>query len=307
MISSLFIVVIVAVCVFGYKQYGLTLFAMTPFVAGILCGYWTNRVAPLTASDTIIAATFSTVIAGVILFGVAMEGAVCLIMAFPLEWALAVAGAFLGRAVALREKSNPSHLSVLFMIAICPSTGFYESVTIPHDHIREVVTRVEIAAPVEQVWKYIASLPTLPQPTETLFRLGVAYPLYASASEAKVGGARTCVFSTGIVHETITQLEPNHLLSFDVAPDQPPLMKELSIYPEVDAPHLHGFVRSLKGEFRLTPTSNGNTLLEGRSFYRTEIAPVAYWGVISDYVVHMIHHRVLNHIRELSEASFKNS
>ena len=59
--------------------------------------------------------------------------------------------------------------------------------------------------------------------------------------------------------------------------------------------------RSLRGEFRLTPTAGGGTLLEGSTWYVLDMGPAPYWKLWGDAIVHRIHERVLAHIKELSE------
>lgn len=80
-------------------------------------------------------------------------------------------------------------------------------------------------------------------------------------------------------------------------------MRELSVWDEVDAPHLHGFMRSKRGEFRLVALPGARTRLEGSTFYELEIYPELYWKVLTDQIVHTVHLRVLHHIRALSEGS----
>ena len=77
-------------------------------------------------------------------------------------------------------------------------------------------------------------------------------------------------------------------------------MKEFSFYGQVDAPHLHGYFRSKRGEFRLIP-KNGRTILEGRTWYEMDIFPGWYWQIYARWFIHKIHLRVLDHIKKLSE------
>jgi len=42
-------------------------------------------------------------------------------------------------------------------------------------------------------------------------------------------------------------------------------------------------------------------LLEGTTWYYHNIKPAAYWQLWSDYIIHKIHVRVLNHIKFNSE------
>ena len=80
-------------------------------------------------------------------------------------------------------------------------------------------------------------------------------------------------------------------------------MREWSPYEVVHAPHLHGGLQSLRGEFQLTRLPGDRTRLEGTTWYRLKMAPNAYWAVYGDHAIHVIHQRVLSFVRELSEAS----
>lgn len=79
-------------------------------------------------------------------------------------------------------------------------------------------------------------------------------------------------------------------------------MKELSFW-NIDAPHLHDYFVSKKGQFKLTELKNGKTLLEGTTWYYHNIRPVFYWQEWSDFIIHKIHDRVLTHIKKNSEKS----
>ena len=82
-------------------------------------------------------------------------------------------------------------------------------------------------------------------------------------------------------------------------------MKELSFW-DVDAPHLHDYFVSKKGQFKLIKISDNETLLEGTTWYSNKIKPNFYWNIWSDYIVHEIHNRVLTHIKQTSEKNDYN-
>ena len=115
-----------------------------------------------------------------------------------------------------------------------------------------------------------------------------------------VGAVRYCEFTTGPFVEPITAWVPPHRLAFDVSA-QPPSMHEWSPYEVVHAPHLHGGVQSLRGEFRLERLPGDRSRLEGTTWFRVQMAPNAYWSLYADYAIHVIHQRVLAHIRRESE------
>jgi hypothetical protein len=165
--------------------------------------------------------------------------------------------------------------------------------------VRSTLSALEIDAPPEQVWPNVIGFSPLPPPHEWLMKSGVACPLSAHIVGEGVGAVRYCEFSTGAFVEPITAWEPPYRLAFDVAA-QPPSMREWSPYEVVNAPHLHGGVQSLRGEFKLTRLPGGRTRLEGTTWYRLKMTPGAYWSLYSDYAIHIIHERVLKHIRALS-------
>lgn len=139
----------------------------------------------------------------------------------------------------------------------------------------------------------------MPPPEDLAFRIGIAYPIRAQVGEWKLGAKRVCVFNTGTAFETITVFEPAKRLRFHID-SQPAQMEELCPYVDVHAPHLHGFVESEDGEFRLTRLPNGYTRLEGLSWYRNNIAPGKHGALFTDRFVHQIHARVFAQIKRLA-------
>ncbi|HJP60493.1 MAG TPA: hypothetical protein VJ865_10850, partial [Gemmatimonadaceae bacterium] len=128
----------------------------------------------------------------------------------------------------------------------------------------------------------------------------IAFPVAATIDGAGVGAVRRCEFSTGAFVEPITVWDEPRRLAFDVI-SQPPAMRELSPYSKVYAPHLNGFFRSARGEFRLVPTDSG-TRLEGHTWYSVNIHPQSYWRALSEALLHRIHQRVLDQVKREAEA-----
>lgn len=152
------------------------------------------------------------------------------------------------------------------------------------------------ASPAE-VWPHVISFSDIPAPQDWLFRSGIAYPIRARIEGSGAGAVRYCEFSTGDFVEPITRWEPARRLSFDVIQSPVP-MRELSPYPDLSPRHLHGYLRSKHGEFRFVDLGDGRTRLEGTTWYQIEMAPEWYWARWSDYLIHRIHLRVLDHIKQ---------
>jgi len=94
--------------------------------------------------------------------------------------------------------------------------------------------------------------------------------------------------------------------TFDVEA-QPPPMQEWSPYAHIHPPHLDGYFRSTRGEFRLIELPNGKTRLEGSTWYELDLAPFSYWSLIADQIVHQIHLRVLRHVKAETEGRSDNT
>lgn len=228
----------------------------------------------------------------------AWEGAICLVMAAPLGLACTYIGFLIGVYISKsRTKSNTT--TIVLLILSVPSLMAFESSIAAKENLRSVVTSIEINAPPEKVWKNVIAFPQLAEPTEFIFKTGIAYPINATISGNGVGAIRHCNFSTGSFVEPITVWYENRLLQFSVD-EQPEPMKEISPY-DIHPNHLHGYWVSKQGQFKLTALPNGHTLLEGTTWYVNKIKPSFYWTLWSDHIVHKIHNRVLKHIKVEAE------
>jgi hypothetical protein len=71
----------------------------------------------------------------------------------------------------------------------------------------------------------------------------------------------------------------------------------------VHAPHLDDFLVARAGQFHLIDLGNGRTRIEGTTWYEHRLWPESYWKWWSDFIIHRIHGRVLEHVKHLSEPS----
>lgn len=280
------------------SKYGSGLFIGAPLLAGLVGGYVLNREKRYTVTQTLIAVLVSLLIVVGLLLLLAIEGFLCIMMAAPITVVLALPAALLGRHLALRGDRNLFSLSpALLMI---PGFLGYDLLSSERP-LYEVYSSVEIAASPEKIWPIVIAFPELAPPSEMLFRGGIAYPIRAHIEGQGVGAIRYCEFSTGPFVEPITAWEPGERLAFSVTSNPKPMTELNPFWKEVDAPHLHGFMESEKGEFRFVKLANGHTRLEGRTWYRQGIFPQVYWKQFSDEIIHRIHLRVLDHIKVIAE------
>jgi uncharacterized membrane protein YhaH (DUF805 family) len=290
--------VMVLLSVYALETYGLALFFGTPFVIGAVTAFVFNRGALTTLRQTLqLVLLTMAIIAGVVLM-VQLEGLLCLLMAAPLGVSLAAMGGLLGRRIAMHEP-QPA-LGMWVGLVVLPALAV-DDARQPHSALREVRSAVEVDAPPMLVWQRVLAFPPLAEPSELMFRLGIAYPRHAEIRGTGVGAIRYCVFSTGPFVEPITHWAPGVRLAFDVTA-QPKALQEWSPYAHVSAPHLDGYFASRRGEFRLVALPGGRTRLEGSTWYDMRLEPAAYWALIGDVIIAAIHARVLEHVRDVAEA-----
>jgi uncharacterized membrane protein YhaH (DUF805 family) len=282
------------------RDYGWGLFVGVPFCMGFFAALIHSAGRPRRLTESLMVAVVCVVIAGTLFLALAMEGFICLVMAAPLALALAVIGALAGHAVqAGRRPRVPPHVYCVPALAV-PLMFASEALRPGPAPVLEVVTGIEVNAPIENVWKHVVEFAELPPPTELLFRLGIAYPIRAEIHGRGMGAVRNCIFSTGPFVEPIEVWDEPRLLKFSVARNPAPL-EEWTPYRQIHPPHLNGFLVSEEGQFRLTPLPDGRTRLEGTTWYRHTMWPVSYWQLWSDHIIHSIHRRVLRHIKESAE------
>jgi hypothetical protein len=280
------------------QSYGWLLFFGVPFLVGflsVLIYTWGQR-RPLGKCLWVSIWPFPPIALALIFFGI--EGLICIAMAAP----LALIG-LLGGYVAwlLQAHKAPSAIASCLLLALPPGILYG-----PHGPVQrtwETTTSIVVGAPPEVVWRHVTDFPDIGREPEAVFRAGVAYPLATEIDGRGIGAKRRCILSTGALAETVTIWNPPSLLRFRVD-STPAAMHELSIWPDVDPPHTHGFYRAQQGEFRLKELPGGKTLVTGTSWYSHGLEPASYWRIWTDYVVHRVHRRVLEHIKTLSEEEY---
>lgn len=285
-----------------FRNYGFTLFVGLPFATGLLAVMLDGQRVQQTLRRSLLLANAAAFFTGVAFLLFAVEGAICLVMAAPIGLALASLGGLLGysvqRSFATLRESPKLMCSV---IAVLPMAFGVESAVPPELPLIAVRTSVVVNAPPQKVWNHVVTFSELPPPEDLIFKVGVAYPIRAEIIGTGVGAVRNCIFSTGPFVEPIEVWDEPCLLKFSVTQNPAP-MQEWTPYRDVHPAHLEGYLESRQGQFKLEPMEGGRTLLEGTTWYHHHLWPAAYWQVWSDHIIHTIHLRVLNHVKQLSES-----
>ena len=272
--------------------YGVTIFVLLPVFLG---GYavWTFR--PQSGGQAALRGALTALVALSVFFLIGAEGLICIFMTAPIAVPLGALGGWL----AYRGRSVKQSSGSIAMLILLPAASLTWDITAPPP-LFQVRTSIEIAAPPEQVWKYVVAFPKLAEPQEWYFLAGLGYPTETRIEGSGPGAARYCDFSTGSFVEQVEVWDEPRLLRFRVTESAAP-MREWSPYGEIVTKHLHGYFISREGQFRLTRLANNRTLVEGTSWYQHGLMPAEYWRWWSDAIIHRIHMRVLTHIKALAE------
>lgn len=286
--------------IYGIGVYGMALFVITPLFMGMCSTILYGLKKEITRREAWGISWLTVAVFAVVLLLFALEGVICILMAAPIALFLAWIGSLIGYGFVNKTPGNTPTI-MLIMITMIPATAFIEKNNEPA--LTSVVTSIDIDADPQTVWKNVVEFPQLAEPTEFIFKTGIAYPINAKIEGTGVGSVRHCNFTTGSFVEPITTWDEARLLKFSVE-EQPAPMKELSFW-DIDAPHLHDYFVSKEGQFKLTALPDGKTRLEGTTWYYHNIKPAFYWQIWSNYIVHKIHNRVLMHIKINSEKEIK--
>jgi len=213
------------------------------------------------------------------------EGAVCLVIGFPILFVCGFAGVLLGRLL-FKSKMAAMSLSVVPVLLIATLTEG----KLRQDHQGAVEDRIVINAPTAAVWNYVVSFPAIGvAPSYWLNKVGLPSPLATTCQGAFVGAARECIFTDGLVFkERVSELTPMRLLTFQIVeqPHDPELLGHLTLH---------------RGQFRLIDNNDGTTTLIGRSWYTLHMRPLWYFDWWTRDVTSHVHLCVMEHIKTLAE------
>lgn len=290
-IAIVVLAVLVSAVTFG--AYGWGLFVMTPFTVGLTTGYLVNRRIDQGGAETVGLVLGAAGLGSLALMILALEGAVCILMAAPLAIPVAIVGGVIGRNLAQvgRSRRNP-----LASVAVLPMVFMLEAAMPPEVPIA-TARQIEIAAPPEAVWTALTSDEAIGVRPGLTAVAGLAYPISGRIEGEGAERTRIGTFSTGIAREKVTEWVPGRTLAFRVL-SQPAAMEEMSPYRRVHAPHLIGYFETDETRFELVPLADGRTRLTVRAQHRLRIDPVLYWEPIARLAIRDNVDRVLRDIAE---------
>lgn len=280
-------------------SYGWALFVATPFVLGMVSALLYALNHPLRFGDAVRVGLLSVAAAGLLLFGLAMEGIICLAMAAPIAAVLAALGALVARAILIGTRRNPDDRLLCVAFLTVPFLMGGEAWLAPAPRQFTVSTEVFVQAPAARIWPLVVDVAELPPARDVWSRVGIATFRRAWTEGTGTNAVRYCEFNTGVAREPVKLWEAPHRLRLAVE-TTPPAMEEWTFYQHIHPEHLDGFYRVTEAGFELRPQAGG-TLVRGSTRYQHGLWPASYWAWWCDHVVKALQRRVLTEVKVRAE------
>jgi len=260
-------------------------FIIVPMLMGII-SIWFWRNMALTSRDLVGKSFLNgciTIVLASIFLG---EGVICLVIVSPLLFASIIVGAFIGRAM-FRRNNNTLNTSIIGLMLVIFGTDSLSE----HHYENMVSDTVIVNAPPQQVWKNVVAFKRIKEKNKYwLFKIGMPSPVESTVEGYYLGAKRKCIFSNGYTFdEKIVAYDENKNLTFAIT-NQP------------RDPEIMGHIDIEQGQFLLKDNGNGTTTLVGNSWYKLYVFPVWYYDTWAQSITRNVHLRVMEHIKELSEA-----
>ena len=184
------------------RTYGWTLFLLVPFFSGFMATLLLGQKRKIDRRDAALVSSLVVLLLGGALIALAIEGAVCLLMALPIALPLALLGGLLAYGVLhLSTERNPAMF--LLIAGLTPFSATLEHTFLPADDLFSVTTAIDLPASPALVWQTILEPAKLSPPSHAIFRAGVAYPLASHIEGVGPSATRYCDFSTGKLVEPV--------------------------------------------------------------------------------------------------------
>jgi hypothetical protein len=285
--------------IYVMQAYSLSLFFAAPTAIGFAASCFLRLRGPRPVWHSIGAALLAGVVLSSTFLLAGREGLICILMALPLSAPFLIIGGIIGYFT-FHRRSAPLVTSGL-VIAIAAACLAVEPSLHGAPDVKIVEDSVIVHAAPSEVWTAIVALDRMPAPRNWMYRLGLACPERAHIESPRAGGYRVCTLSTGPLVEQIEVWKPEKTLRWHSRSTPPPMRELNPFYDHVDAPHLHGFYDSPRGEFMLERIGTKRTRLTRRTWYSQRLYPNAYWDFLCEIAISQIHRTVLEHVQRTAE------
>jgi len=217
---------------FASKDYSFLFGTMTCgflFLVPPAIGALTIRLAPEEYRKSVMYAIFmpwvSIMIVATGSIALALEAAICILMALPIFLVLSSLGGFLFREKTSNSSKSPAPQNTLLgIILLAPYLVTPFEMKLPTNESHRVVENViKINAPANVVWKNIVNIPHInsdEQQYSIFHTFGIPKLVEATLTHKDVGGIRKAVFENGLIFtETITYWDENNRIEFSISPN----------------------------------------------------------------------------------------
>ncbi|OYU95721.1 MAG: hypothetical protein CFE21_11320 [Bacteroidetes bacterium B1(2017)] len=275
---------------------------IVPFVIGLITAYHQDEI----TSSRKIALITMPIFAILGLVGISVlsgkEGIICALMALPVFLFMSLLGGFIGVRIFKRNRKTKNvyvSLFVLLPFIIAPlenQLGLTDKVFTEH-------TTIEIKGSDKLVWDHITRVKEISEieNNSSLFQfMGFPRPIKAELDTLAVGGIRKAIFARGLFFtETVTQMEPNKILAFNIVADPkstPP--KALDEHVMVGGKYFD----VLEGKYEIEKLSDSKLILHLTSQFRLSTRFNFYSGLWSKLIMKDIQENILEIIKIRVEA-----
>ncbi len=284
-----------------YSVVSWSFLLVLPFCFGALSSWLAHRRGRLTVPWALLVPCAVTTLGLFFSILSELEAVICVVMAAPLLFPLAMAGGGLMYYVLWRRREATAEL--LSVVLLLPFVlGPIESRFGLPDSVRTVENRIEIAADAETVWRHIVSVAAIDRAELSerwIYRVDFPRPIAATLSHEGVGGIRIATFERGVsFFEVVTEWDPLRRLSFEIHADP-----EFVPATAFDRHIIVGgrFFDVLDGTYEIEPLSDRSVVLHLTSQHRLSTSFNAYAGLWSAQVMDEIQDSILEVIKNRCE------
>lgn len=230
----------------------------------------------------------------------AMEGAICIVMALPLTLLFSSVGGIIAGLIPTRSRRRTLGTLSLAVLPFCLAPA--ETLLPAPTQTRTVSNQILIHANATTVWRNIERVPAISReelhPNWT-HKIGFPMPIEATLSYEGVGGVRHASFERGILFiENVTAWEPERRLAFSIHANNGDIpATTLDEHVTVGGRYFD----VLDGEYRLEPLPNGDTLLHLTSHQRLSTDFNDYAGLWTSAVMSNLQGSILQVIQHRCE------
>ncbi len=300
-LSAIFTVLSIYLSTGKFGGYGASLFVLTPALSGFISSLTLTLQKEYKYKFVLWVGLIPLLLAFILIFIFAMEGVICLLMASPIFIIANLFGSVIGHTVG-RNINKKQKLPVLFAIIILNPTAIaLENNSEIKATKMTTLTTLVVNAPAEVVWESLVKKNSFSGFDNFFFRSGVAYPKSTELISSNSKNYFVCDYSQGKIAIPVQSLTKNKVLQFAFT-ETPAPMKELSFYPDLELPHLHGYFNVISGQIKLTALPGNQTKLTATTIYSYKIKPIIYWKNWTNYLLNEVHYQVLSTIKENSES-----